>query len=475
MLQPWLFVGFVGHRKLTHPDLIAAGIEAALDRIAASSAAPLAAVSSVASGADTLFVEAALARGLPWTLLLPFPVAEFRVDFTPEEWARAERLLTRAVRTHVEPRAENRDDLFLECAIRTIEESDVIVAVWDGEPARGKGGTGDGVAHARALQKPLLWVHAATGELMAAENLDRLATDAIARKPAPEAPPPTLDAATLDATLAHYDRLATRHQPRAANLTLSLIVLYQSATLVAIAGLIWTETTWLLQASPWIKLGILLLALGLPVLLRRSHAGWMRHRLLAELCRSARAIRNLRDPEEVFAAIRLPVETGLQRSLALLRHVVPPAPADLPAARADYLANRIDHQLAYFARLEKTTSLQRRRLRRLATACTLGAIALGVGLSAFLRPDDAAHAPLKFIALTLPLLASALFASLAALDLERRAARSRELSALLAEARLRASVAATWSGLRRVVIDVERALLLEVWEWFSLQRFATRR
>lgn len=474
MLQPWLFVGFVGHRKLARPELISAGIHAALDRIAASSPGPLAAVSSVASGADTLFVEAALARGLPWTLLLPFPIAEFRVDFTPEEWARAECLLPRAVRTHVEPRADNRDDLFLECAVRTIEESDVVVAVWDGQAARGKGGTGDGVAHARALKKPLLWVHAVSGELMAAENLERLAVDDT-RKPEPDAPPSTLNTDTLDATLAHYDRLATRHQPRAANLTLSLIVLYQSATLVAIAGLIWTDTAWLLRSTPWLKLGILVLALWLPVLLRRSHGGWMRHRLLAELCRSARAIWSLRDPEEVFAAIRLPVETGLQRSLALLRHVAPPAPADLAAAKADYLSHRIDHQLAYFERLEKTASLHRRRLRRFATVCTLGAIALGVSLSALLRPGDAAYAPLKFLALTLPLLASALFASLAALDLERRAARSREMSALLAQARLRASVAATWSGLRRVVIEVERSLLLEIWEWFSLQRFAARR
>jgi hypothetical protein len=36
----------------------------------------------------------------------------------------------------------------------------VLLAVWDGRPARGLGGTGDVVARARRQGLPLAWVHA---------------------------------------------------------------------------------------------------------------------------------------------------------------------------------------------------------------------------------------------------------------------------------------------------------------------------
>ena len=40
-----------------------------------------------------------------------------------------------------------------------VERSDRLIAVWDGLPARGPGGTADVVAYARALSRPVtvLW------------------------------------------------------------------------------------------------------------------------------------------------------------------------------------------------------------------------------------------------------------------------------------------------------------------------------
>ena len=42
-----------------------------------------------------------------------------------------------------------------------VEHADVLIAVWDGRPARGMGGTADAVAYARQRGVPVLWVHAA--------------------------------------------------------------------------------------------------------------------------------------------------------------------------------------------------------------------------------------------------------------------------------------------------------------------------
>jgi hypothetical protein len=168
-----LSVGFTGHRRVADPAGARAAIDRALQRLQAAAGRPLAAVSSGASGSDTLFAEAVLAQGLVWTLLLPLPLAEFRRDFNDADWQRVQRLLSQAARTYVEPPQPTREDAYLACGLRTVDESDAVIAFWDGQPAAGRGGTAEIVAYVRKQQKPLLWIHAATGEV-AAERLEKL-------------------------------------------------------------------------------------------------------------------------------------------------------------------------------------------------------------------------------------------------------------------------------------------------------------
>ena len=127
MLRPWVFVGFTGHRALAHPPVVRKGIAEALARCARQADAPLAAVSSAASGADTLFVEEALRRDLPWFLLLPFPEAEFRRDFADADWAATAALLPRAAGRHVETAVPGdgaaRTQAFRDCSRRTFGRS----------------------------------------------------------------------------------------------------------------------------------------------------------------------------------------------------------------------------------------------------------------------------------------------------------------------------------------------------------------
>jgi len=160
-----LIVGFTGHRKVADPGGAQAAIAAAIRRMLAAAGGAMAAVSSAASGADTLFVEAALAQGLPWSLLLPLPLEEFRKDFDAAGCRRLEELQQRAGRTLVEPPQPTRDDAYLACGRRTVDESDAMIAFWDGREAAGMGGTADIVAYVRRQRKPLLWVHAATGAI----------------------------------------------------------------------------------------------------------------------------------------------------------------------------------------------------------------------------------------------------------------------------------------------------------------------
>ncbi|HTX66052.1 MAG TPA: hypothetical protein VMD31_09790 [Opitutaceae bacterium] len=169
-----LIVGFTGHRRVADAAGARAAIAAALRRLAAAAGGPLAAVSSAASGTDTLFAEAALAQGLAWTVLLPLPLAEFRKDFDAAGVQRLDALLPRAAATEVEPPQPTREDAYLACGRRTVDRSGAMIAFWDGNAAAGKGGTAEIVAYVRGQGKPLLWIHAATGA-MTEERLDRLA------------------------------------------------------------------------------------------------------------------------------------------------------------------------------------------------------------------------------------------------------------------------------------------------------------
>jgi len=47
----------------------------------------------------------------------------------------------------------------------TVASADVLVAVWDGRPAAGRGGTPEIIAHALLLGRPVVWIDAARARL----------------------------------------------------------------------------------------------------------------------------------------------------------------------------------------------------------------------------------------------------------------------------------------------------------------------
>jgi hypothetical protein len=153
-------VGVTGHRFLGDEARIAAGVDLALDRIQRTfGGAPLTVLSLLAIGADQLVVQRALARpGTELIVPLPLPLADYRHDFESEESFMA--LLDRAERVIELPPAPTRDEAYLAAGRAIVERCDVLLAVWDGRPARGIGGTADVVAVARERRRPLAWVRA---------------------------------------------------------------------------------------------------------------------------------------------------------------------------------------------------------------------------------------------------------------------------------------------------------------------------
>jgi hypothetical protein len=158
-LAPVWVVGFTGHRHLRDPVVVGTIIREQLEMLRKEILGELVGYASIAIGADTHFAEACQTLKMPWIAALPFPASDFRNDFNESEWSRANELLSRASDVEICGSSEDRTAAYLRCGLRTVDEADVVMAVWDREPSRGTGGTAEVVAYARTQNKPLILIH----------------------------------------------------------------------------------------------------------------------------------------------------------------------------------------------------------------------------------------------------------------------------------------------------------------------------
>lgn len=162
-------VGVTGHRTYADAEGVAARVRGALDRLLHlagrdDGAAPrLAVVSPLAEGADRLVAgEVLRLPGSTLTAALPFPQEDYAADFaTPESRAQFASLLAAAESVEVMPPGASREAGYEKVGRWVIDHSEVLVALWDGEPSRGQGGTADMVAYAADQGVPILWIRVA--------------------------------------------------------------------------------------------------------------------------------------------------------------------------------------------------------------------------------------------------------------------------------------------------------------------------
>ena len=478
-------VGFSGHRSVENPAGIARSITTALELLRKEVPGEWLALSSVADGSDQMFVAQARGLGLSWHAILPLPKSEFQRDFSEADWCAVETMLARA--EHVRVIAENgtREDAYLDCGMETVNGADVLLAVWDGQPARGKGGTADVVAYAKSLGKPVLVIDAVTLEVRR-ENFDRLdRTDKtlanlnhLPEGSAGWGENPFKAPGHIFAFQQKCDLAASHGAPQFRRLIVLTVLLHVAATLIAAAGLAFNLHY---AVIPWLKLLCLAGALGVALILRHhhhSHHSWVRCRLAAEFCRSALATWGLPRAAPLFEDLDLPGVRGLTRSLHILHSRSAAAqPVAMDEFRRIYLEKRIDDQLAYYRRQEARALPLFGRLKKgfwVATILALSATAAyAVCHTAHLEvPDWVEAAFFYFLPITLPVVAASLISLISINDLQRRVARFREMQLMLEDSRKRVTFCQTWNSLERIVLKTERALLQEVLEWHSITSFA---
>ncbi|MEO7039851.1 MAG: hypothetical protein ABI446_10450 [Gemmatimonadaceae bacterium] len=148
-------IGVTGHRSLLPGDeaAIQAQLRALFARIRREAPhSPMILLSALAEGADRLVARFALGEGIGLIVVLPMRQENYEVDF-PDAKSRDEfRALLRDPRVErviVAPRLDpsadesgpGRDHQYLLAGLFVARNSDVLIALWDGKPTRGVGGS----------------------------------------------------------------------------------------------------------------------------------------------------------------------------------------------------------------------------------------------------------------------------------------------------------------------------------------------
>lgn len=156
-------IGVTGHMNLTAAtaELVSQELYSHLREIGGE----IVGVSCVARGTDSLFAEAVLDVGGSLEVVLPsrdYRESKVKADHIE----RFDALVAKADRVRVMDFDHAGREAYVAANEAVLGSIDELVAVWDGQPATGAGGTGDVVREARARGLPvfLIWPEGAARE-----------------------------------------------------------------------------------------------------------------------------------------------------------------------------------------------------------------------------------------------------------------------------------------------------------------------
>jgi hypothetical protein len=476
-------VGFTGHRRLADEAAARAVLHDFLREYKASTAAIVYGVCSAAAGGDLLFAESCLELDISLRVLLPMAADEFRKDFDAETWARVVHVLARAMSVEVTGERGERSELYYECGIRTVQQCRLLVALWDGQQARGVGGTAEIVEFADNIGRPVVCFDSQTG---ARRDLHARAMAGLLNDPeldflnalpdAGVAPPAGLGLRLARAWFDKIDANASHFAPRSRKLAAVPV------TWTAAAALFSSFASRAPAAAFWMGLSAAmgLVAAVLPSILRLDHWQrlWARTRTAAEVCRSMIALWPTSGDYDLIGPEAIPELAGVFLSLKFLHsNDTGRSAVSLEEFREEYRKERLRDQINYFHRKSAESEHEGHRFRQL----TWISAGLAILVAAWWFSGRFAPAGLHHPAATrwIPLLISALFqvatvagAMVVIRDCDRRQRRFRELEQWLTNWEPQFSALRTLNSVLEIATRVERALLVELLEWRSLMRHA---
>jgi SMODS and SLOG-associating 2TM effector domain 1 len=533
---PFTFrIGVTGHRKLDKPDDLREPVQKAILRlltlvpVAPGAGLALVVVSALAEGADRLVAEEVLAAGADrlvaeevladldarLEVALPLPVDDYLEDFKTEESKEQFRcLLAQASDIWKAPVGLEREEAYERAGRYVVDRCDAIIAVWNGEKSRGRGGTAEIVGYAQEQGVPIAWVHTAAGPPVsyaldnkraevvkaAAEKLRKYNAAKI-EKPkrdkrvrelrkelmpdiSREIPvdPLGLSRETIAGWVFPYftraDILALRYQHRFRWLSLAIFALAALAVaVVAVQTNFWPELNWLAV----FEVVFLVILLGILMMNRRLrlHDRWISSRFLAERLRSSYFLalagtgdRRGRSPR--LAYLSDSSEVWIERALTEVSARRPELDTGAPPVSAlrDYLNHYwIESQISY---QEKTSGQQHAfeyrliRLTEFLFSVTLVAAFAHIFTGTI---HGFWERFLVVVSITVPAFGAAVHGFSTQRQFRRHSERYRRMAGVLAQVQAEMTDATTIEQVRDVAAATEQIMREENSDWFGVMRF----
>ncbi len=152
-------IGITGHQDIGSSADVAWVIEqlrALIDQSTLS-----AGITSLAVGSDQLYATLLTEHQKPFTALIPCRYYE-RTFATAQNLAHYQSLLKQAAEVVYLPFDDPSEEAFWAAGKQMADNADSVIAIWNGLPAKGLGGTGDVVRYCRETGKKVLHINPRT-------------------------------------------------------------------------------------------------------------------------------------------------------------------------------------------------------------------------------------------------------------------------------------------------------------------------
>jgi len=122
-------------------------------------------ITSLAIGADQLFAHFLQHRNIPYTVIIPCDNYEQTFSDTAS-LQNYQALLDASFNDFHLPFHEPTEAAFYQAGKEIVDRSDMMIAIWDGQPAKGLGGTGDIVTYALANKRHIYHINPVTQKVV---------------------------------------------------------------------------------------------------------------------------------------------------------------------------------------------------------------------------------------------------------------------------------------------------------------------
>jgi hypothetical protein len=174
-----VWIGVTGHRSLKHEDIVRQSVKNVLSKLESivcekSGQMPwtFVIVSPLAEGADRLVAR----ETLNWPgkmmlkplleIVLPMTEKDYMQDFATETSRNEFKAFQDDAVSIIELLgAKTREDAYQTVGKHVVNRCDVLIAIWDGKEARGKGGTAEIVKYAKKRKRLIFWINSETGKV----------------------------------------------------------------------------------------------------------------------------------------------------------------------------------------------------------------------------------------------------------------------------------------------------------------------